>query len=108
MHEHEREGILAYVRRVISSSVHGGVLFFGDQIRIMIREARLFLGTLLVLVGLMNYEVGKYCDGNTAEYLSCTRPAVFYYFDTLDIVLVIVGFFFLLAWYVRRLSEYHH
>lgn len=75
---------------------------FGDYVSLMWREAELFLGTGLLLTGLLNWSSGKYCDGNTADYLSCTNPTTYYYYGGLQIVLIIVGSFFLLFWYLKR------
>ncbi len=66
------------------------------------READLFLGAALSLVGLLGFESARYCDGNLNDYISCTRPATYYYFDTLDIVFIIFGLFFMLVWYFKH------
>ncbi len=72
-----------------------------SYIQTIVREFELFFGTALLLVGFLGFESDKYCDGNTADYLSCTRPATYYYFDTLDTVLIVLGVFFILLWCVR-------
>lgn len=74
----------------------------GDQLQAILREPALFLGIALVLIGLLSFEVGRYCDGNTAQYLSCTRSAAYYYYDALDRTLVVLGAFFIIGWFVRR------
>ncbi len=66
------------------------------------READLFLGSALGLVGLLGFESARYCDGNLNDYISCTRPATYYYFDTFDIVLIVLGIFFVLVWYFKH------
>lgn len=66
------------------------------------READLFLGAALTLVGLLGFESARYCDGNLNDYISCTRPATYYYFDTLDITLTVLGAFFILVWYFKH------
>ena len=71
-------------------------------INVMHRELELFFGSALLLIGLLNFNSSKYCDGNTSDYLSCTRPATYYYFDWLDITLVLVGVFFIMLWYLER------
>ncbi|MFZ2555212.1 MAG: hypothetical protein WAZ27_03825 [Minisyncoccia bacterium] len=68
---------------------------------LMLREIDLFLGTALLAIGFFSFESDKFCDGNTADYLSCTRPSTFYYFDTLDIFLIVVGIFFILLWVLK-------
>lgn len=72
---------------------------------IIAREADIFFGSALLSIGLLGFESSKYCDGNTAEYLSCTRPSTYYYYDALDIVLVILGISFILFWFFKR--EHH-
>lgn len=66
------------------------------------RESDLFLGALLTLLGVFGFHSGKYCDGNTADYLSCTRPTTFYYYGWLEIICIIVGVFFILLWLQKR------
>ena len=73
-----------------------------EDFRVLKREAGLFFGIVLTLVGLMNFQNGKNCDGNTADYLSCTRPSTFYYFGWIEIVLVLVGAFFIVLWFLKR------
>ncbi len=66
------------------------------------READLFLGAILSLIGLLGFESARYCDGNLNDYISCTRPATYYYFDTLDITLIVLGIFFILVWHFKH------
>ena len=73
-----------------------------DNIRIMRKEGNLFAGAGLVLLGLLNWSSGKYCDGNTADYLSCTRPNTYYYYGAFQIALIILGVFLVLVWYVKN------
>jgi hypothetical protein len=74
----------------------------GEYAGIIKKEAELFLGAALLFMGFLSFESDKYCDGNTADYLSCTRPATFYYFDALDIFLIVIGVFFILLWFLKR------
>ncbi len=73
-----------------------------EYAQLMLREKELFLGNLLILLGALNFNSDKFCDGNTADYLSCTRPSTYYYFDALDIALIVIGVFFVLLWFVRE------
>lgn len=73
----------------------------GEYAQITAKEKELFFGVALFCVGLLSFEHGKYCDGNAADYLSCTRPATYYYFDDMDITLVIAGIFFILLWVLK-------
>ncbi len=74
----------------------------GEYIGVIVREKELFLGAALSLIGLFSFESDKFCDGNTANYLSCTRPSTFYYFDALDITLIVIGVFLLLIWFLKQ------
>lgn len=87
-----------FVRFLSDSLVHVGT----DTAEALLRAPGLFLGSALFLIGLLNFNAGRYCDGNVGEYLSCTRPAVYYYFDGLDITFVIIGVFLMLAWFVKK------
>jgi hypothetical protein len=66
------------------------------------REGDLFFGTLLFLVGFLNVQSGKYCDGNTSDYLSCTRPTTYYYYNGFEVALIIIGVVFILLWFMKR------
>lgn len=72
------------------------------NVLLILREIDLFFGTALLAMGLFSFESDKFCDGNTADYLSCTRPSTFYYFDALDILLIVVGVFFIMLWVLKR------
>jgi lysozyme family protein len=54
------------------------------------------------VVGLLSIEADKFCDGNTADYLSCTRPSTYYFYSPLDIAIVVVGVFLILIWVRSR------
>lgn len=69
--------------------------------RIVRREAELFAGVALSLIGLLHFGNGKNCDGNTADYLSCTHPSTYYYYGWLEIALIIIGAFLILIWVLR-------
>ena len=73
-----------------------------EDLRIMREEIDLFLGAAFVLLGVMNWSTGKYCDGNSSDYLSCTRPTVYYYYGAFEIVLVVFGIALVLLWIVKR------
>jgi hypothetical protein len=72
------------------------------------QQSDLFLGALLFLLGLLDFHSGKYCDGNTADYLSCTRPVTYYYYTWLEIILIILGVILILLWFMKRGSHHHH
>jgi len=75
---------------------------FFTNMRLMWIEGELFLGTILFCTGLLGFESDKYCDGNSADYLSCTRPATYYYFDAIDIALITIGIIFVILWLLKR------
>lgn len=72
------------------------------RLKIAIQEKDLFLGTLFFILGFLNFHSGKYCDGNTADYLSCTRPVTYYYYTWLELGLIILGVFLILVWFLQR------
>ena len=73
-----------------------------ENLFIMRREAHLFAGTFFIILGMLNFSSNKYCDGNTAEYLSCTRPTTYYYYGWLQVAFVILGVFLILLWVLKR------
>ena len=89
------------------------ILFIADKalessianVRIMWKEFDLFFGTALVIIGLFSFNTGRYCDGNSAEYLSCTRPSAYYYFNGFDILLLMLGIFFILLWFQKNKQQ---
>lgn len=72
------------------------------DIAIIRHEADLFVGTLFLLLGGLNWSTGKYCDGNTADYLSCTRPDAYYYYSAFAVALIVLGVFLILIWAVKK------
>ncbi len=96
-HEHDRHATPSAGMGVFESVFD----FFAGALRTIAHEMELFLGAALTLIGLLSFKNDKFCDGNTADYLSCTRPSTFYYYDWLSIVLVVVGVTFVLIWLVR-------
>ncbi len=73
-----------------------------DDAQIVKREGQLFFGMTFLLVGLFRFQSGKYCDGNAADYLSCTRPATYYYYGGFEIFLLIIGSFLVTLWLLKR------
>lgn len=68
----------------------------------VLREGRLFLGMLLLAVGLLSFASDRYCDGTASTHFACTRPTTYYYYPWWAIVLVILGTFLVLLWWLRR------
>jgi hypothetical protein len=79
--------------------------WLGRKIRVIRHESDLFLGIALASVGLLHIHIGRFCDGNSSDYLSCTRPAVFYYYSAVEIVLVTLGIFLIVIWMLSRRKE---
>ncbi len=75
---------------------------FVANARIMREETDLFLGAVLFLLGALNWSSAKYCDGNSSDYLSCTRPATYYYYGAFEILLIVLGVVLVLLWFVKR------
>lgn len=73
-----------------------------EDLKIVRTEVNLFLGVLLGLLGLFNWSTGKYCDGNSSDYLSCTRPTVYYYYGAFEITLIVLGTLLVLIWLVKK------
>ena len=73
-----------------------------ENLRIIRQEGNLFLGTALMVLGFFNWSSAKYCDGNTADYLSCTRPVTYYYYGGFEIALLLVGVTLVLIWLVKN------
>ena len=102
----QRGGVRVFLRTVWVSVEYLSVRVLEaivEDLRIMREEIDLFLGTGLFLLGMLNWSTGKYCDGNSSDYLSCTRPTVYYYYNAFEIILAILGVGLVLLWFVKRL-----
>jgi len=65
----------------------------------------LFLGVALTIYGLLSFKSDRYCDGNLADYYSCTRPSTYYYYDGTSITFAILGVFLVIIWVLGK--TYH-
>jgi hypothetical protein len=85
------------------------VLFLQTKIKndavLLFNNTRLFFGLALLLVGLFSFSSGKYCDGNSSNYYSCTRPSTYYYYPWWTIVFITLGSFFVVLWFLRKKSN---
>jgi hypothetical protein len=72
---------------------------------VMERHALLFVGIALFILGLLNFSNGKYCDGNVADYYSCTNTAVYYYYGPIAVIACIVGAFLMTVWHINKISN---
>jgi len=70
--------------------------------RIVSREAELFFGVFFMIIGFLNFQNGKNCDGNTTDYLACTNPSTYYYYSAFEIALITIGIFLVILWYFKR------
>ena len=68
---------------------------------VMRHDAGLFWGVGFTIIAIFGFSSGRYCDGNTAEYLSCTRPATYYFYDVWHVGLLVIGVFFILVWFLK-------
>lgn len=75
---------------------------FEVRLETLRQEIDLFLGASFFILGILNWSSAKFCDGNSSDYLSCTRPAVYYYYGSFEIVLVLLGTLLVLRWFVQH------
>lgn len=73
-----------------------------DDILLLLQNGRLFLGLAMVLVGLLSFASDRFCDGGTSSYYTCTRPATYYFYPAWAILIVLVGAFFIVLWFLRK------
>jgi hypothetical protein len=73
-----------------------------DDLIVLAKNMRLFLGTALVLIGVLSIASDRYCDGNTSSYYACTRPSTFYYYPWWAILTITLGSFLIVLWFLRR------
>ena len=76
-----------------------------ENFAVIAREGELFFGVALTIAGLMGFSSSRFCDGNTADYLSCTRPTSYHYYGYFAIALAIIGAFFIILWFLKRRAE---
>ena len=106
-HEHApKESVIKKAARgtwlFLDQSIDGAMEWTSANFEIVRRETDLFVGSALLLVGLFTFRSDKFCDGNTADYLSCTRPTAYHYYGWLQILLIVLGAFFILLWALKK------
>ncbi len=101
-YESKRKGLLARLRDRFFIFLDWLIDLCEDNLRVIFKEKDVFFGAALAIIGVMHFRTGKYCDGNTADYLSCTRPVAYYYYGALEIFLVLIGVCFILLWILKR------
>jgi len=100
----------ASVSKKLFLNISRAILYFFDaaidsasiNLRIIIKNINLFFGFALLLIGVFSFNSDKYCDGNTANYLSCTRPTTYYYYEGWDVALIVAGISLILIWFLKR------
>ncbi len=97
-HGHERAPKSGSFMRAVDSLFD----FVSRALSTIARDMGLFVGVALTLIGFLSFQADKFCDGNTADYLSCTRPSTFYFYSPLAITIIVLGVFFILIWMRRN------
>ena len=102
----QEEGRVQQLIRTLKERSRGLWLVAADEAMrdwlLIRREPDLFIGIAFLVVGLLGFDSGRYCDGSSSEYISCTRPATFYFFSPFDTLFVIAGAFFIALWTQKR------
>jgi len=73
-----------------------------ENIFLVRKNAHLFFGIALFLFGILGFSNGKYCDGNQADYYSCTNPSAYYYYGFFATALCIFGAFCIALWFLKK------
>lgn len=73
-----------------------------EHLLLMRKNSELFFGIALFLFGVFNFSNGKYCDGNPADYYSCTNPSAYYYYGSFAITLAVLGAFCIAIWFLKK------
>jgi len=93
------------IGRVMRRMLRALLLFLRDKVYedvvLITRNWRLFLGMLFTSVGLLSFSSDMYCDGNTSAYYACTRPATYYYYSSWAIFFIVLGSFLVVLWFLR-------
>ncbi len=97
-----KRGFLSVTFRTIGALVRFLFEKMREDVAVMLINARLYIGLAFLIVGLLSFSSGKYCDGNSSSYYACTRPSTYYYYSWWATILVVVGSFFIVLWFLRR------
>ena len=73
-----------------------------EDVYLFFKNLYFVVGVFLLTLGLLNFRSDRYCDGNQAEYFSCTRPTTYYYYEPWAIIVIIFGVLLLTLWWLRR------
>lgn len=102
---HEKKGSASFLHTVWVSLEYLSVRVvegLGSRLKVVRTHNNLFMGATLFVLGLFNWSSGKYCDGNSSDYLSCTRPVTYYYYSAFEIFLLVVGLALILIWWIEN------
>lgn len=114
MNEHSKRGVqkrrgFVFIRLALRVA-KAMLLFVRDKIyedvELMLYHSRLFLGILLMGLGLFSFTSDRYCDGNTSSFYACTRPATYYYYPWWAIIFVLIGTVLLTLWFLRKKKQH--
>jgi hypothetical protein len=96
--------------RLVARVTKAMVLFVRDKmyedIELMLYHSRLFLGILLIGLGLFSFASDRYCDGNASSFYACTRPATYYYYPWWAILFMLIGTVLLTLWVLRKKKQH--
>jgi len=98
----KKRGFMRMVIRTIFAFLLFVRMKIKDDAIVIFKHNRLFLGLVLLIIGILSFESGKYCDGNSSNFYSCTRPSTYYYYPWWTIVFIVIGSFFIVLWFLRR------
>ena len=98
----KRRGIVRVLMRIVGAFYFFVYDIVVDDIKVILYNSRLFAGIALVIVGILSFGSGKYCDGNTSNYYACTRPSTYYYYSWWAIALIVMGSFSIVLWFLRK------
>jgi hypothetical protein len=88
--------------RLLWQILDAGVFLVSREFAVLRREGRLALGVILTLVGVLNFQAEKFCDGNTALYNACARPVVYYMYPWWAILFVVLGALLFVGYWKRK------
>lgn len=81
---------------------HSVFFHLREKLFIIRRNASLFFGLALFLLGAFGFSSGKYCDGNPADYYSCTNPSAYHYYSPVALIAIVAGAFCIAVWFIKK------
>jgi hypothetical protein len=95
-------GFFSRVLHLSGRAAQGAARLALSDTQVIVLHARLILGVLVTMLGLLSFASDRYCDGNVSSYYACTRPSTYYYYPWWAVVLVLLGVLLIMLWYLRR------